>query len=115
MYLGALTFVILLGVAALVATRIARRRHIDKFGLAPSHNRACVGLWFGGLSAILALIAFLSVKLFISVVAGILLISQLVGWRSRPWGKPQQVRDGAALACVVSAPLILLALWFSSN
>ena len=110
-----MAFVIALGIGAFAATRISKSRHIAKFGAPPPGSHMRTIAWFALSSLILAVVAWWSFVAFASLLASAVLISQVVGFRSRPWGTWQQLRDGAMFACLFTAPIIVGTLWLTSG
>jgi hypothetical protein len=106
-----LVAVVLLGIGAFAAGRVSRLRHISKFGPLPEGSGQRTFAWFVACSVLLAILAWWSVLAFGAVLVGLIVLSQLVGFRARSWGAWQQFRDGAVFSGLFAAPLIILAFW----
>jgi hypothetical protein len=108
-----ITIVLAVGLSAYVVARISRARHIARFGAPPPGSRVRTFAFFLAWSIAFIVLGLWSVSVLVATLVVLVVLSQLVGFSSRPWSWWQQFRDGGIFASLIVAPLTLLVLWYA--
>lgn len=110
-----IALVLAIGLAALTLVRLSRLRHTAKFGPPPTGSRVGVFISLCSWSAIYAIIGWWSTQALVTILVAILVLAQVIGFRTQSWSRWQQFRDGGIIASLFVAPLLLFVVGDSSG
>ena len=109
--LAEIGIVILVGLGAFVMARASRLNYVAKFGPPPPGTKVRTFAFFALWSLVYLALGWWSPLTLAGGLAGAFLLSQFVGYQSRPWSWWQQFRDGVVFASIFVAPLVLVTFW----